>query len=63
MTIPYEATDRTCSECGAPVEDYTGHWEASEATLCEPCYPEHIDDWQYRAQVVHSVPRKEEPAQ
>lgn len=57
MTIPYEATDRNCEECGESVEDYTGHWNASEATLCENCYDEHIEQWQYRADVVHKIPR------
>lgn len=57
MTTTYEATDNSCIECGEPVEDYTGHWEASEVTLCKQCYDEHAEKWQYRADVVHSVPR------
>lgn len=57
MTIPYDATDKQCSECGHDVEDYTGHWSASEITLCEECYEEYYDDYMYKADVVHSVPK------
>lgn len=60
MTTPYEATDRSCSECGEDVEDYTGHWEASEVTLCEDCHDQHIEKWKYRADVVHKVPLESE---
>lgn len=59
MTIPYDAEDRNCTECGEPVEDYTGHWEASEVTLCEECHDDHYEEWQYRADVVHAVPKRE----
>lgn len=59
MTVPYDREDKTCSECGEPVEDHTGHWHASEATLCDDCYDEAIEEWQYRAEVIHRVPRKE----
>lgn len=62
MTVGYDATDKQCEECGADVEDYTGHWHASEATLCEDCYEDHIDEWQYRADVVHCVPKAEKEA-
>lgn len=58
MTRPYEATGRTCIECGAEVEDYIGHWQASEVTLCEECYPDHHEKWQFRVEVVHKVPKK-----
>lgn len=58
MTTPYEATDRECIECKEPVEDYTGHWEASEVTLCEECYPEFAEEWQRPGRVVHRVPKK-----
>lgn len=56
MTIPYDATDRSCIECSRDVEDYTGHLHASEVTLCEECYPEYREKWQYRVEVVHKVP-------
>lgn len=59
MTVPYEATDRSCLVCGEPVEDYTGHWHASEITCCEECYDDNVDDLRHRADVVHRVPRKE----
>lgn len=58
MTTPYEATGRACANCREEVEDYTGHWEASEATLCENCYDDNIEEWQYRAEVVHKISRK-----
>lgn len=60
MTIPYEATDKNCIECGHPVEDYTGHSSASEVTLCTDCPDElETEKWQYRADIVHRIPRKE----
>ena len=58
MTIPYEAADRDCIECGEIVEDYTGHSGASEVTLCEGCEEYKEEKWQYRADVVHIIPRK-----
>jgi len=58
MTTPYEATDRNCTECGEPVEDYTGHLEASEVTLCEDCYDKHYEDkWKIRVDMAHKVPK------
>lgn len=60
MTTTYEATDKNCINCGEPVEDYTGHWEASEVTACEECHDEVSEEFQYTAQVIHCVPRKED---
>lgn len=58
MTTTYEATGMTCYNCGAEVEDYTGHLEASEITVCESCPTEVREKAEYRAAVVHVVPRK-----
>lgn len=60
MTTTYEATDKNCTHCGRPVEDYTGHSQASEVTLCEVCHPEHADEWERPGRVVHNVPREYE---
>ena len=59
MTTPYEATDRSCINCGETVEDYTGHLQASEITSCEECYDEVVDEYGHRlGTVIHNVPRK-----
>lgn len=60
MTTTYQAEDRSCIECGEDVQDYTGHWEASEVTLCEGCYDEYAKKWEYRAEVIHKVPLKDD---
>lgn len=58
MTTAYDATGRECINCGHIVEDYTGHLQASEVTLCSEC-PDELEDekWKYRADVVHRIPR------
>lgn len=58
MTTPYEATDRSCAHCGADVEDYTGHWEASEVTYCAECYDDDDVELTSFAEVRHRVPKK-----
>ena len=59
MTTTYQAKDHNCEECGVELEEYTGHLEASEVSLCEECYEEtHDDKWKHRVQVVHKVPPK-----
>lgn len=60
MTQTYKATEKTCIECGDEVEDYTGHWEASEVTACEDCYDVVRERFEYRADVIHNVPKKTE---
>jgi len=59
MTTAYDATGRKCIECGHAVEDYTGHFQASEVTLCTEC-PDRLEEekWQYRSDIVHRIPRK-----
>lgn len=60
MTITYDATGRTCFYCGADVEDYKGHRDASERTACDVCYPEIIDDANPMIDVIHCIPRKDD---
>lgn len=59
MTTTYERTNKNCVECREPVEDHTGHWEASEATLCDDCYDDYIDEWQCRVDVVHCMEKQQ----
>lgn len=60
MTTTYEATGKTCINCGDEVEDYTGHWEASEVTACNDCYPTVAEKYDRPGRVVHNVPKKED---
>lgn len=59
MTTTYEATDKTCIVCNRPVEDYTGHWEASEVTACEEHHEEAREKYP-TTEVVHKVPLVDE---
>lgn len=58
MTITYDASGVKCLNCQAVVEDYTGHLNASEITLCDECYEENIEEYERRADVVHKVPKE-----
>lgn len=58
MTTTYQAEGRECINCGAEVEDFTGHWEASEMTACEECYEEVKENAPWSVEVIHEVPRK-----
>lgn len=61
MTTSYEATGRNCSGCGHPLEDYAGHLQASEIAACEDCHDDLQDEYGEVVDIVHSVPRKEDP--
>lgn len=58
MTTTYQATDKECEVCGEPVEDYVGHWEASEMAVCEECYEKAREQVPSSIDVVHRVPKK-----